>query len=95
MITFALKVPRIRVQNGIKAYGLRCAMSMIDFSQLFYQVWEIFYVISDVFKGVWQGDSPLLQLSVFNKIMIEGLKKKQRRFPEFSHLVRDANKPRV
>jgi len=81
MITFALKVPRIRVQNGIKAYGLRCAMSMIDFSQLFYQ-------------GVWQGDSPLLQLSVFNKIMIEGLKKKQRRFPEFSHLVRDANKPR-
>jgi len=81
MITFALKVPRIRVQNGIKAYGLRCAMSLIDFSQFFYQ-------------GVWQGDSPLLQLSVFNKVMIEGLKKKQRRFPEFSHLVRDANKPK-
>jgi len=38
MITFALKVPRIRVQNGIKAYGLRCAMSLIDFSQFFYQV---------------------------------------------------------
>jgi len=81
MINFAFKVPRTRVPNGIKAFGLRCAMSLIDFSQLFYQ-------------GLWQGDSPLLQLSIFNKVMIEGLKKKGRKFPDFSHLVKDANKPR-
>jgi len=38
MINFAFKVPRTRVQNGVKAFGLRCAMALIDFSQLFYQV---------------------------------------------------------
>jgi len=75
MINFALKVPKFRIPTGFKNFGLRCAMALIDFSQLFYQ-------------GLWQGDSPLLQLSVVDKATIDALNKKKKKIPDFNQLVK-------
>lgn len=79
LINFSLKVPRVRIPNGTKAYGLRCAQSMIDFSQLFYQ-------------GLWPGDSSLLQLSVLDRASMDALIKKKKKVPELKELVRAEDK---